>query len=152
MATVKTQTVEQRLIAELRRKRSSQKRLEREIRQLELQINRVRRTGVIHAVPERLSSVRRLTVEAAIIERLNLSSPPETTADQLWPLVQALGVSSRSTLRSYLRRMKEKGIILSPSPGRWRLEKDARGLKRILPEVADALDRLTRSAAPGQSR
>jgi len=144
MPTVKPRTVEQRLIAEIRRKRADLKRLEREIVQLELQINRVRRTGVRTAAPERISSVRRLTVEAAIIDRLALSVPPETTADQLWPLVQALGVKSRSTFRSHLRRMKEAGVLVSVSPGHWRLAPGIPRSRKVSPEVAEAFAYLTR--------
>lgn len=145
MPTVKPRTVEQRLIAEIRRKRADLKRLEREIVQLELQINRVRRTGVGTAAPERISSVRRLTVEAAIIDRLALSVPPESTADQLWPLVQALGVKSRSTFRSHLRRMKEAGMLISPSPGHWRLAPGISRRRKMPPEVAEAFAHLTRN-------
>jgi len=144
MAAFKSLTVEQRLIGELKRKRSELKRVEREILQLKLQINRVRRTGVGDAQPQRSTSVQRLTVEAAIIDRLSLSVPPETSADQLWPLVQALGVTSRSTLRSHLRRMKEKGIVVSPVRGRWRLTSQVDLHRNLKPELLQALAGLRR--------
>lgn len=137
-------TVERRLAIALARKRDQRTKLEAEIAALELQMRRARRTGVQTVTAERSTSVRRLTVEAAIVRRLSQSVPPETTADQLWPIVQALGVKSRSTFRSHLRRMSEKGTLVSPSAGRWRL---APGVERVFdtsPELADALARIAK--------
>jgi hypothetical protein len=145
MAPSKTITAEQRLVADIRRKRSQLKRLQREIINLEIQLGRVRRTRVGGDILDRSTSVQRMTVESAVMRRLAQSVPPETSADQLWPLAQALGVTSRSTFRSHLRRMKEKGLLVSPSPGRWRLAPGVTVERVTTPEIEDALKRLSRS-------
>ena len=128
-----------RLERESARKQSELARLKHDIARLMQQLQRVRRTGVADAVPERFSSVQRLTVEAAIIERLRKSSPPETSAEQLWPVVQALGVTAHSTFRSHLRRMREKGLILAVSRGRWSLAPGVPRYREMTPEMAEAV-------------
>jgi len=128
-----------RLERESARKQSELARLQRDIARLTQQLQRVRRTGVAHAASERISSVRRLTVEAAIIERLRKSSPPETSAEQLWPMVQALGVTAHSTFRSHLRRMQEKGLIVAVSRGRWSLAPSVPRYRVITPEMEEAV-------------
>ncbi|WP_139226888.1 hypothetical protein [Sphingomonas sp. OK281] len=131
--------VERRLAAALSHKQKQKADLEKEIAALELQMRRVRRVGVQTFSAERSTSVQRLTVETAIVERLSKSVPPETSTDQLWPIAQALGVNSRSTLRSHLRRMKEKGMLTSPSRGRWRLMPNAALHRDIKPALAIAI-------------
>lgn len=128
-----------RLERESVRKQSELARLQRDIARLMQQLQRVRRTGVAHAAAERISSVQRLTVEAAILDRLRKSAPPETDADQLWPIVQALGVTAHSTFRSHLRRMQEKGLIVAVSRGRWSLAPGVPRYRETTPEMAEAV-------------
>lgn len=139
-------TAERRLVLELQRKRREIAQLEREIDKLNLQIRRLRRNGIASAVPQRLSSIQRMTVEAVILDRLRQSVPPETEASQLWPLVQAVGVTSHSTFRSYLRRMHEGGVIIPVSRGRWRLAPGVSRERRVAPEVSQIADQIGRRA------
>lgn len=139
-----TVTAERRLIIELQRKRREIALLEREIDKLNLQIRRLRRNGIASTIPERLSSIQRMTVEAVILDRLRQSVPPETDASQLWPLVQAIGVTSHSTFRSYLRRMHEGGVIVPVSRGRWRLAPGISRERRVSPEIVQIADRIGR--------
>ena len=128
-----------RLERESARKQSEIAKLQHNIARLMQQLQRVRRTGVAHAAAERITSVQRLTVEAAILDRLRKSAPPETDADQLWPIVQALGVTAHSTFRSHLRRMEEKGLIVAVSRGRWSLAPGVPRYREIAPGMAEAM-------------
>lgn len=113
--------IERRLTNELALKRRQLRRIEKEIAQIEAQIRHARRAGVQTVAAERSTSIQRLTVEAAIVNYLNRRTPSEASADEIWPTVQALGVASRTTLRSYLRRMKERELLTSPARSKWRL-------------------------------
>jgi hypothetical protein len=131
--------IERRLANELALKRRQLRRIEKEIAQIEAQIRHARRAGVQTVTAERSTSIQRLTVEAAIVNYLNRRTPPEASADEMWPTVQALGVTSRSTLRSYLRRMKERGLLLSPSRGKWRLASGVQAHQDLKAAAAPAL-------------
>jgi hypothetical protein len=146
MVSERNVTAQHRIMSEIAlleresaRKQSELAKLQHDIARLRQQLQRVRRTGVAHAAPERLSSIQRLTVEAAILDRLRKSVPPETDAGQLWPIVQALGVTAHSTFRSHLRRMQEKGLILAVSRGRWSLAPGVPRYRDIAPQMAEAV-------------
>jgi hypothetical protein len=131
--------IERRLANELALKRRQLRRIEKEIAQIEAQIRHARRAGVQTVAAERSTSIQRLTVEAAIVNHLNRRTPPEASGDEMWPVVQALGVASRITLRSYLRRMKERGLLLSPSRGKWRLAPGVQAHQDLKAAAAPAL-------------
>lgn len=159
MMIERNMTAEHRIIREIARleresarKQSELAKLRHDIARLMQQLQRVRRTGVAHAAPERISSVQRLTVEAAILERLRKSSPPETDANQLWPIVQALGVTAHSTFRSHLRRMQEKGLILAVARGRWSLAPGVPRYREITPEMAEAVAYISNGSPVSPSR
>lgn len=138
-------SLEQRLTRELNGKKAELAALQRDIMRLERQIASARRVGAADAIAVRSSSSLRLIVEQAIINRLKQSVPPETMASQLWPVVQALGVKSHSTFRSYLRRMQKNGLIRSSARGRWRLVEDfkmsAGAVRSIYRDLASEFER-----------
>lgn len=125
--------MERTLKNQIKQKRSEVKKLEQEIVRLEIDLRRAQRAGVGTLPVSRSTSIRKMAVENVIIERLGKSVPPETDANQLWPLVSALGVTSRSTFRSHLRRMKEKGLLIAVGPSRWRLHPDVPISRRLTP-------------------
>jgi hypothetical protein len=137
-------SAERRLITAIAQKRRDMARLLSEISRLERQLAALRRVGAERAAIPRSSSVTRLLVEHVVLDRLRANVPPETSADLLWPLAEAVGVSSRSTFRSQLHRMKERGLIVSLGPARWALAPGVSRERRTPPELQKILDRMNR--------
>jgi hypothetical protein len=95
--------------------------LRAEVETIKRRLNALRKSGVGDEPTQRSTSVPRILAERGIIQRLRLADPTEVSSDTLWATVQPLGVKSRSTLRSYLRRMAERGVIVRTAHGRWKL-------------------------------
>ena len=130
------------LTATIARKRREIAKLKQEIGRLQRQLSDVRRFGESHAKIPRVSSANRLLVEHVILDDLRRSVPPESPTEQLWALCQGVGVKSRSTFRSHLRRMKEKGLITSPETGRWTLAPGVSRERRVSPEIRKILEQI----------
>jgi hypothetical protein len=137
-------SAEGRIRDAIAQKRKESSRLLRDIKQLERQLAALRRAGAEKTDVPRSSSIARLLVEHVVLDRLRANVPPETTSDQLWPLAHAAGVKSRSTFRSQLRRMKERGLIVSLAPARWGLAPDAPRDRRLPPELRKVLEQISR--------
>lgn len=137
-------SAERRLVATIAQKRRETARLLRQITRLEGQLAKLRRAGAEGAPAPRSSSVTRILVEHEVLDRLRANVPPETTADLLWPLAQAVGVNTRSTFRSHLRRMEARGLIVSLGATRWTLAPGISLERRVSPEVQRVLDQINR--------
>lgn len=115
-----------RQVAATRRKIAS---LARESAQASKDLNRLLRTlaaldreGVAHEPITRSTSARRVLLERMVLRQLELNKAWSTPSDILWRIAVGQGIKSRSTFRSVLRRMAEKGLIKNVGRGLWRLE------------------------------
>ena len=142
MATDNEVSADRRLLAAIAQKRRQLNQITREIRSLERQLASVRSFRLDRTPVPRSSSVIRLLVEHVVLDRLRSNVPPETSSDQLWPLAQTQGVRSRSTFRSHLRRMSERGLIVSLGNARWALAPGVSRERKISPEVRNAMKQI----------
>ena len=146
MASQPTLAARTRLLREIAAKQREAARLQRalsdatrDIARLERTLRGLEREDVASQPTTRVTSARRLLVEAIILRRLQRNTPLETSTDELWPLAQAAGVLSRSTFRSQLHRLAAKGAITSAKPGHWRLAPGTVIHRIVDPKVEAAL-------------
>ena len=93
---------------------------------LERLLLKVRRAGIAAASASRRDSVPRLLIEKEIADGLELANGKPIATANLLRLAQAIDHTLKSgTFRSYLHRMKTKGIITNSSHGYWKLSPTA---------------------------
>jgi hypothetical protein len=120
--TADTVLLERRLLAEMGD-------LERKIRELVVErdsirrlLQRVRSETLINVDVTRKNSFNRILVEHTIIEAIKLSLPKPLSTNKLAGEAKAAVYGLKdSTLRSYLFRMKERGLIVNKGVGFWTL-------------------------------
>ena len=142
----RTATARARVVRDITAKQGQITRLQRDLARATTELNRLRRLlrdlereGVAAEPTTRSTSVGRVLAEQLILRRLDRNGYRETSSDELWPIVRSAGVKTRSTLRSRLRRMAEKGMIASSRPGYWRLAANVIVSRVIDPELEKAL-------------
>lgn len=135
-------TVERQLIAALRQRDTQIKHLQSEMKVLRKQLAEVRRLGVQDAQIERSTSAKRLMIEHVILDTLRTKPSLPTESRELWYATRRVGVQSRATLRSHLRRMKQRGLVVSPSPSLWQLAPSVSTQRHIPAEVLRAITQL----------
>lgn len=84
---------------------------------------RIQRSGVTEFGKQRRNSADRILVETRIIEELNKTSRPLSSSRLYGAAKTVLSDLKDGTFRSYLHRMKIRGVIINPngSSGSWRL-------------------------------
>lgn len=115
----------------------------RDIDRLTRLLNSLDREGVADRLIARSSSARRILVDQLLLRRLDVNRGRLTSSNELWPIAAGAGVQSRSTFRSFLRRLSEKGLIASGGPGLWRLADNVVVDRKHDPALAEAIRRIS---------
>jgi hypothetical protein len=151
MAEQRTLTARARVLRDIASKTREVARLRRELTRATQDLGRLDRLlrsldreGIGAEPTTRSTSARRLLIEQLVLRRLDRNSPRATPSDELWPLAQAAGVKSRSTFRSQLHRLAQKGSIVSLKAGQWRLAPGVVVPRIVHPDVEAAIKRLQR--------
>jgi hypothetical protein len=129
MADETSPILEKRLMLELSIINTKLRELELEKLSLERLLVRVRREDVANYEVGRKNSAKRLLVEKAVLNRLAAANGKSVTSNDLWLAANNIELRlNPSTFRSYLHRMKEKGMIETGYLyGRWKLPSPSEG-------------------------
>jgi hypothetical protein len=112
---------EERIQREIALIRARIKELESEQAALERQLSKARSANVPLSDVNRKNSLNRATAEATIISALKQAQKP-LSLDKLYGAVVLVNSDlKRSTFRTYLYRMKEKGMLENVDRGFWKL-------------------------------
>lgn len=123
MAEPSSKILEARLMMELTGINHKIRELETEKRSLERLLTRIRHEEVENQEVGRKNSAKRILVEKAVLDRLSVANGKSVTSYDLWRAANDVELRlNQSTFRSYLHRMKAKGLV-EPAllHGRWRL-------------------------------
>lgn len=114
--------LEQRLLKELADIKRRQADLLQEQNSVERMLLRVRREGVAAKVVARRDSVPRLLIEREMLDALSASKEKTLSTRSLIRHAQTVDRNVKdATVRSYLHRLKARGLILPAGHGLWRL-------------------------------
>lgn len=118
------ESLERRLLAEMRRINREIASLEEERQSIRRILLRSRRENVLNKEVARSTSIKRIIIERTIINYLQKLDGKSISTKYLRGEVDQVEPSIKdSTFRSHLHRLKVKGIIESPAHGRWRIVK-----------------------------
>jgi hypothetical protein len=113
--------LEERLIAEMADIERKIGELLKEKMSLQRILQRVRAESLVKVDVTRKNSYNKILVEHTIIETLKSSSKPLTTSKLSSGAKDVVYGLKDSTIRSYLFRMKERGLIVNKGVGLWTL-------------------------------
>ena len=121
MSSVTESELEKQLISAIAETSRAIKKLEEERSALERQLLRVRGTNVNLNDVNRRDSINRAIAESAVLDALYQAQKP-LALDKLYGAVLVKNADAKlATIRTYLSRMKQKGLIENAGRGRWQL-------------------------------
>lgn len=122
MSDASTPNLEQKILKEIAEIKQRVVDLQAEQRSLERILVRIRGESLEATDVTRKNSINRLIVENAVVGLMRERGRRPTSMTTLWNTARsALPGLKQSTFRSYLSRLKGKGIIYSPKYGIWAL-------------------------------
>ena len=114
--------IETRILREIAETKRKIAELQADQRSLERILVRIRGENLGAQDVTRKNSINRLLVENAILKALSERSGRPVSLSLLWQAARlTLPGLKQSTFRSYLNRLREKGLIQSSGHGKWHL-------------------------------